>query len=66
MIEANQLHDLIVKPTLLSLGKTFSQPSADDIQGIPRYWKEHYNTVKGKGSREQFIRHFNHYIAGVL
>ena len=159
MIEANQLHDLVVKPALLSLGKQFSQraartlimgtiahesmsgrfikqvggpalgiiqmepvthddiwenylrykpelvnrlkllfeindpnadrliydlrynvvmcrlhyrrvkeklPAADDIQGLARYWKEHYNTVKGKGSTEQFIQHFNHYIAGVL
>jgi len=41
-------------------------PAADDIQGLAHYWKSHYNTDKGKGSTEQFIQHFNHYVAGAL
>ena len=41
-------------------------PAADDVQGLARYWKTHYNTVNGSGTREQFIQHFNHYIAGAL
>jgi len=41
-------------------------PAADDVKSLASYWKNHYNTEKGGGTREQFIQHFNHYIAGVL
>lgn len=41
-------------------------PEVDDIQGIARYWKTHYNTEKGKGTTDKFIADFNHYVADVV
>lgn len=34
-------------------------PSADDIEGLARYWKDHYNTHLGKGTVEEFIENFH-------
>lgn len=31
-------------------------PEADDIEGMAAFWKRHYNTFKGKGRPDQFIR----------
>lgn len=33
-------------------------PSADDVEGLARYWKEHYNTHKGRGSIHHFIKKY--------
>lgn len=30
-------------------------PSANDIQGLANYWKEHYNTPLGAGSPQEFL-----------
>ena len=38
-------------------------PDADDIEGLARYWKKYYNTYKGKGKVEEFIRNYNRYVA---
>ena len=32
------------------------------LEGQADYWKEHWNTKIGKGSRDQYITHYNHYI----
>jgi hypothetical protein len=34
-------------------------PVADDISALAAYWKTHYNTPKGKGKIETFIRRWN-------
>ena len=41
-------------------------PEVDDIDGMARYWKEHYNTIDGKGSPEEFLESYNKYIKGAL
>ncbi len=41
-------------------------PAANDIQGLARYWKMHYNTVKGRGTTSEFVTHYNQYVAGIL
>ena len=37
-------------------------PDADDIEGLARYWKKYYNTYKGKGKVEEFIKNYNRYV----
>lgn len=31
-------------------------PDANDLEGMARYWKKHYNTSKGAGTVEKFIK----------
>lgn len=38
-------------------------PDADDIEGLAKYWKKYYNTYKGKGKVEEFIKNYNRYVA---
>ena len=38
-------------------------PDADDIAGMARYWKRHFNTDKGKGSIPAFILNYKEFIA---
>lgn len=33
------------------------------IEGYAYYWKRYYNTIKGKGTEEEFIKNYNKYIA---
>ena len=33
-------------------------PAHNDVEGMAAYWKQHYNTVLGKGTEEQFINAF--------
>ncbi|KYN82243.1 hypothetical protein ATY36_13735 [Vibrio cidicii] len=44
-----RIHYLRKKPPL---------PKAGDIEGLARYWKEHYNTPLGAGRVEEFIEKF--------
>jgi len=36
-------------------------PAADDLPGMARYWKQYYNTPKGKGTTGEFISNFRKY-----
>lgn len=36
-------------------------PSANDVPSMARYWKEHYNTTKGKGTVEDAIISYHTY-----
>ena len=40
-------------------------PAADDIEGLANYWKQHYNTEKGKGTIEQFVRNYKELVLGI-
>lgn len=31
-------------------------PEADNIKGLAKYWKDHYNTYLGAGKEEDFVR----------
>ncbi|GAB0057429.1 hypothetical protein SIID45300_01757 [Candidatus Magnetaquicoccaceae bacterium FCR-1] len=44
--------------------KTDPLPAADDIPGLARYWKLHYNTLLGKGTEDEFVASFNRYVKG--
>lgn len=33
-------------------------PKADDIEGMAKYWKQHYNTHRGAGKVQEFIDNF--------
>lgn len=35
-----------------------SLPAAEDVRGLARLWKIAYNTPLGRGTEEQFIRHY--------
>lgn len=35
-------------------------PAADDVLGLARYWKRYYNTVKGKGTVDEFVENYRH------
>jgi hypothetical protein len=37
-------------------------PGHDDIRGLAKYWKKHWNTSLGKGRIEQFIANYQRYI----
>ncbi len=37
-------------------------PPADDIEGLGRYWKAHYNTAEGGGTAAQFIFNYRTYV----
>lgn len=37
-------------------------PEANDIIGLATYWKNYYNTEKGKGTISAFIHNYNKYI----
>lgn len=30
-------------------------PDAGDLEGLAQYWKQHYNTARGRGTVDQFI-----------
>jgi hypothetical protein len=33
-----------------------------NLEGWARYWKKYYNTYKGKGTIEEYIKNFNRYV----
>ena len=37
-------------------------PDADDIEGLAKYWKQYYNTEKGKGTEKDFISNYRRYV----
>lgn len=39
-------------------------PDAEDIEGMARYWKKHYNTFKGAGTEEEFIENYKRFVQG--
>lgn len=43
-------------PTLL--------PDADDIEGLAKYWKMHFNTPQGAGTEEEFINNYHTLVLG--
>ena len=47
---------------LLYLSKPEPLPAYDDIWGMARYWKKHYNTRLGKGRPSQFVRAYKRYV----
>ena len=41
-------------------------PKADDIEGLAKYWKKYYNTVRGKGHVDDFIKAFETHVSPYL
>ncbi len=37
-------------------------PGADDVPGLARYWKRHFNTEKGGGSVSAFILNYKEFV----
>lgn len=37
-------------------------PAYDDIEGLGKYWKTHWNTLQGKGTVEQFVKKWDQFI----
>lgn len=37
-------------------------PAEDDVDGMARYWKLHYNTRLGKGKESEFIANYRKYV----
>jgi hypothetical protein len=37
-------------------------PAADDVAGMARYWKKYFNTPKGKGTEEEFLKNYRNYV----
>lgn len=40
-------------------------PDVNDLAGLGRYWKDHYNTSAGKGTAEQWVASWQKYMNGV-
>lgn len=36
-------------------------PAAEDVAGMARYWKRHFNTARGKGSAAAFILNYKEF-----
>jgi hypothetical protein len=41
-------------------------PAASDLNGQARYWKQHYNTPKGRGTVWQYVAHYRTLVKGEL
>lgn len=41
-------------------------PDADDVDALAQYWKDHYNTHKGRGTAAQFGLNYRRYIQGII
>jgi hypothetical protein len=39
-----------------------SEPFPSTIKGLAYYWKDHYNTAKGKGTVEDFLKKWDKYV----
>ena len=39
-------------------------PEAKDIEGLAKYWKRYYNTMDGRGTIGEFIKHYQFFIRG--
>lgn len=37
-------------------------PDADDVTQLAHYWKDHYNTVFGKGTVDEFIHNYQRFV----
>jgi len=37
-------------------------PDFDDIEGMATYWKQHYNTIKGKGHIREAVDNYHRYV----
>lgn len=37
-------------------------PIPGDLLGYAKYWKNHYNTIKGKGTEEEFVHNYKKYV----
>lgn len=37
-------------------------PSKDDVDGMAKYWKKHWNTEDGKGTVQEFIDNYGRYV----
>ena len=37
-------------------------PAENDVEGMAHYWKIHYNSIKGKGTVEEFIANYKKYV----
>lgn len=44
------------------LRKPEPMPSVDDLPGLARYWKAHYNTSEGRGTAAEFIENYRRYV----
>lgn len=40
----------------------FKEGIPNTIEGYAKYWKENYNTEKGAGTEEEFIRNYKEYV----
>jgi hypothetical protein len=40
----------------------FDEKIPDSVPGYARYWKKYYNTVKGKGTEQEFIANYYEYV----
>ena len=49
---------------LYYIGRAPSFPSRSDLDAMARFWKRHYNTSAGAGSRGGFKQRYRQYVAG--
>jgi hypothetical protein len=42
-----------------------AMPEANNIKALGEYWKDHYNTIHGAGTVEEFINHFPYELYGI-
>ena len=60
-LEANLAYQ-IVMARIHYLRVPEALPRADDVEGLARYWKQHYNTHLGAGTEKEFIRNYLRYV----
>ena len=37
-------------------------PDKENIMGMAKYWKQYYNTLRGKGRVDDFVNNYNRYV----
>lgn len=60
------MHDLKLQVIIARLHYKrvpYPLPEPEDLEGMAKYWKLHYNSLKGKGTEVEFLENFNRLIA---
>jgi len=64
-LEEQLIHNLAYATAIarvIYLRKPEALPAAFDIEGLAKYWKDHYNTYLGAGKVEDFVKKLTPFI----
>jgi hypothetical protein len=58
------MHGNLYYATIMCRIHYFRKPGTipSSVEGKAHYWKQHYNTVEGKGKPEEFVANYHRFI----